>query len=121
MIQGSVYDAFAEQLAKHVAAFKTGNGLEEGVNIGPLINPAAISKVEELVEDAINKGAKAVLGGKRTKNVGAQFCEPTILTKVTEDMGIFSNEIFGLVAPLFRFKTEEVIAMVNDTPFGLAS
>lgn len=92
------------------------------MNIGPLINPAAISKVEQLVGDAMAKGAKALIGGSKASAAGAQFFEPTILTGVTEDMDIFSNEIFGPVAPLFKFKTEdEAVAMANNTPFGLAS
>lgn len=122
LVQEGVYDAFAEKLAKRVATFKTGDGFSEGVNIGPLINPAAISKVEQLVGDAIAKGAKALIGGAKATHAGAQFFEPTILTGVTEDMDIFSNEIFGPVAPLFKFKTEDdAVAMANNTPFGLAS
>jgi succinate-semialdehyde dehydrogenase / glutarate-semialdehyde dehydrogenase len=122
LVQEGVYDAFAEKLAKRVATFKTGDGFAEGVNIGPLINPAAISKVEQLVGDAMAKGAKALIGGSKATTAGAQFFEPTILTGVTEDMDIFSNEIFGPVAPLFKFKTEdEAVAMANNTPFGLAS
>ena len=102
--------------------FKTGDGFAEGVNIGPLINPAAIEKVENLVANAIDKGAKTLIGGSKATSAGAQFFEPTVLTDVTEDMDIFSNEIFGPVAPLFKFKTEEeAVAMANNTPFGLAS
>ena len=122
LVQEGVYDAFAEKLAARVASFKTGNGFAEGVNIGPLINPAAIQKVSELVTDAIDQGAHALVGGKVMDELGKQFFEPTILTNVTEDMAIFSNEIFGPVAPLFRFSTEEeAIAMANNTPFGLAA
>ncbi|QUX98029.1 succinate-semialdehyde dehydrogenase (NADP(+)) [Marinomonas sp. CT5] len=122
LVQEGIYDAFAEKLAKRVASLKTGDGFAEGVNIGPLINPAAISKVEQLVGDAIEKGAKALIGGSTAATAGAQFFEPTILTGVTEDMEIFSNEIFGPVAPLFKFKTEEeAVTMANNTPFGLAS
>jgi succinate-semialdehyde dehydrogenase/glutarate-semialdehyde dehydrogenase len=121
LIQEGVYDAFAEKLAKRVATFKTGDGFSDGVSIGPLINNAAISKVEQLVSDAIAKGAKTLIGGNKSA-VGERFYEPTILTGVTEDMDIFSNEIFGPVAPLFKFKTEEeAVAMANNTPFGLAS
>ncbi|NVK73817.1 MAG: NAD-dependent succinate-semialdehyde dehydrogenase [Oceanospirillaceae bacterium] len=122
LVQEGIYDAFAEKLAQRVASLKTGDGFAEGVNIGPLINPAAISKVEQLVGDAIEKGAKALIGGSTAATAGAQFFEPTILTGVTEDMEIFSNEIFGPVAPLFKFKTEEeAVTMANNTPFGLAS
>ncbi len=121
LIQEGVYDAFAEKLAKRVATFKTGDGFSDGVSIGPLINNAAISKVEQLVGDAIAKGAKVLIGGSKS-TAGERFFKPTILTGVTENMDIFSNEIFGPVAPLFKFKTEEeAVAMANNTPFGLAS
>ncbi|WP_417507387.1 NAD-dependent succinate-semialdehyde dehydrogenase [Marinomonas gallaica] len=122
LVQDGVYDAFAEKLAKRVAEFKTGNGFADGVNIGPLINKAAVNKVEELVNDAVSKGAKALIGGAKAEQAGEQFFEPTILTGVTPDMTIFSSEIFGPVAPLFRFSTEEeAVEMANNTPFGLAS
>lgn len=122
LVQDGVYDAFAEKLAKRVNEFKTGNGLEQGVNIGPLINQAAVAKVEQLVSDAVSRGARAITGGQKATAAGEQFYEPTILVDVAEDMDIFSNEIFGPVAPLFRFKTEEeAVAMANNTPFGLAS
>ena len=122
LVQEGVYDAFAEKLAARVASFKTGNGFAEGVNIGPLINSAAIQKVSELVTDAINQGAHALVGGKMMDELGKQFFEPTILINVSEDMAIFANEIFGPVAPLFRFSSEEeAIAMANNTPFGLAA
>jgi succinate-semialdehyde dehydrogenase/glutarate-semialdehyde dehydrogenase len=122
LVQDGVYDAFAEKLAKRVNEFKTGNGLEQGVNIGPLINQAAVAKVEQLVSDAVSRGARAITGGQKATAAGEHFYEPTILVDVAEDMDIFSNEIFGPVAPLFRFKTEEeAVAMANNTPFGLAS
>ncbi|AEF53107.1 NAD-dependent succinate-semialdehyde dehydrogenase [Marinomonas posidonica] len=122
LVQEGIYDAFAEKLAQRVSSFKTGDGFGEGVNIGPLINPAAISKVEQLVENALSNGAKALIGGSVSQEAGAQFFEPTVLTGVTEEMDIFSNEIFGPVAPLFKFKSEEeAVAMANNTPFGLAS
>lgn len=121
LVQEGVYDAFAEKLAARVASFKTGDGFGEGVTIGPLINDAAINKVNQLVGNALENGAKALIGGNKS-SVGERFYEPTILTDVTEDMDIFSNEIFGPVAPLFKFKTEEeAVAMANNTPFGLAS
>ncbi|MCB5162387.1 NAD-dependent succinate-semialdehyde dehydrogenase [Marinomonas algarum] len=122
LVQEGVYDAFAEKLAKRVATFKTGEGFSDGVTIGPLINVAAVNKVEELVKEAVDKGANVLIGGSRASSLGTQFFEPTILTGVTEDMAIFSNEIFGPVAPLFKFSTEEeAVAMANNTPFGLAS
>ena len=100
---------------------KVGAGTEEGVTTGPLINKAAVEKVEEHVADALKHGAKVVLGGKRHAR-GGNFYEPTILADVTQDMMVAREETFGPVAPLFKFKTEaEVIAMANDTPFGLAA
>ncbi|WP_417834799.1 NAD-dependent succinate-semialdehyde dehydrogenase [Thalassospira xiamenensis] len=121
LVQEGVYDAFAEKLAAAVARLRVGPGTEEGVTQGPLINTKAIEKVETLVNDAISCGAKAVLGGARAKP-GSNFFSPTILTGVTADMRIFSEEIFGPVAPLFRFRDEaDAIRMANDTPFGLAA
>ena len=120
-VQAGVYDAFAEKLAQQVKKMKVGAGTEEGVTTGPLINKAAIEKVEEHVADALKKGAKVALGGKRHQR-GGNFYEPTILTDVTQDMLVAREETFGPVAPLFKFKTEDdVIAMANDTPFGLAA
>ncbi|MGC2857759.1 NAD-dependent succinate-semialdehyde dehydrogenase [Novispirillum sp. DQ9] len=121
MVQDGVYDAFAEKLGKAVAALKVGAGTEDGVTQGPLINEAALRKVERLVDDARAKGATVVTGGKRADRDGT-FYEPTILTGVTPDMACFSEEIFGPVAPLYRFSTEdEAIRMANDTPYGLAA
>ncbi|AJD50571.1 succinate semialdehyde dehydrogenase [Thalassospira xiamenensis M-5 = DSM 17429] len=121
LVQEGVYDAFAEKLAAAVARLRVGPGTEEGVTQGPLINTKAIEKVETLINDAISCGAKAVLGGARAKP-GSNFFSPTILTGVTADMRIFSEEIFGPVAPLFRFRDEaDAIRMANDTPFGLAA
>ena len=120
-VQDKVYDAFAEKLAAEVRKMKVGPGTEAGVTTGPLINKAAVEKVEEHVADALGKGAKVVLGGKRHA-LGGNFFEPTILADVTQKMMVAREETFGPVAPLFRFKTEEeVIAMANDTPFGLAA
>ena len=120
-VQDGVYDAFAEKLAAKVAQFKVGPGTEKGVTIGPLIEEAAMKKVEEHIADALGKGAKVAAGGKRHA-LGGLFFEPTILTNVTSDMAVAREETFGPVAPLFRFKTDdEVIAMANDTEFGLAS
>ncbi len=121
LVQDKVYDAFAAKLAERVAKFKIGNGLEAGVTIGPLIDDAAVKKVEEHIADAVAKGAKVTLGGKRHA-LGGHFFEPTILADVTTAMKVTKEETFGPVAPLFRFKTEEeAIRMANDTEFGLAS
>jgi len=121
LVQASVYDAFAEKLAKAVQAINVGNGLEAGVTQGPMINAAAVAKVEELLGDALEKGAKVVTGGKRHAK-GELFFEPTIVTGVTTEMRVAREEIFGPVAPLFRFETEEdAVRMANDTEFGLAA
>jgi succinate-semialdehyde dehydrogenase/glutarate-semialdehyde dehydrogenase len=120
-VQAGVYDAFAAKLAAKVGQFKVGAGIEPGVTIGPLIESAAIAKVEEHIADATAKGATVALGGKRHA-LGGLFFEPTVLTGVTADMKVAREETFGPVAPLFRFETEaEAIAMANDTEFGLAA
>jgi len=120
-VQDAVYDQFAAKLAAEVKKMKVGAGTEEGVSTGPLINKAAIEKVEEHVADALAHGAKVIVGGKRHARAG-NFYEPTILANVTSQMMVAREETFGPVAPLFRFKTEEeVIAQANDTPFGLAA
>ena len=120
-VQAGVYDAFAEKLSAAVKKLKVGSGFEEGVNQGPLIDMAAVEKVEEHIADATSKGAKVVLGGKRS-DLGHSFFEPTVLTGVTQDMKVAREETFGPVAPLFRFETdEEVIGLANDTEFGLAA
>ena len=120
-VQDGIYEAFAEKFAAAAKAMKMGNGFDEGVVIGPLVEAAAVDKVEEHVQDAVTKGAKVVAGGSRS-DMGALFYEPTVLTEATRDMAIFREETFGPVAPLFRFKTEEeVIELANDTEFGLAS
>jgi succinate-semialdehyde dehydrogenase/glutarate-semialdehyde dehydrogenase len=120
-VQDAVYDAFAAKLAEKVKALKVANGTEPGAVLGPLIDDAALAKVEEHVADAKAKGAKVLLGGKRHA-LGGRFFEPTILTEVTKSMKVSNEETFGPVAPLYRFKDEaEVIAQANDTEFGLAS
>jgi succinate-semialdehyde dehydrogenase/glutarate-semialdehyde dehydrogenase len=120
-VQEGVYDAFAQKLAAEVAKMKVGPGTEQGVTTGPLINKAAVEKVEEHLADALKHGASVLTGGKR-HSLGGNFYEPTILTNVTKDMLVAKEETFGPVAPLFKFKTEEdVIAQANDTPFGLAA
>ena len=121
LVQDGVYDAFAEKLAAAVKKLKVGPGLEEGVSQGPLIDQAALEKVEEHVADATSKGAKVLLGGARHER-GGTFYQPTVLTDVTTQMKVTREETFGPVAPLFRFKTEEEgVALANDTEFGLAS
>jgi len=120
-VQDGVYDEFARKLAVAVGKLKVGDGREEGVTQGPLIEEKAVRKIEQHIEDAQAKGAKLLLGGKRHA-LGYSFFEPTVLTDVTSDMLVAHEETFGPLAPLFRFKTEdEVIAMANDTEFGLAS
>ncbi len=121
LVQDGVYDAFVEKLAAKVKALKVGNGSESGVTTGPLIDENAVAKVEEHVSDAVAKGAKVVVGGKR-HTLGGLFYEPTVLANVTTAMKVTVEETFGPVAPVFRFKTEqEAIAMANDTEFGLAA
>ena len=118
LVQEGVYDTFAEKLAVAVKNLKVGDGVEAGVTTGPLINKAAVAKVQEHIADAISKGAKLVVGGK---SMGGNFFEPTLLRDVTTDMAVAREETFGPVAPLFKFKTEEeAIAMANNTEFGLA-
>jgi len=120
-VHDKIYDAFAAKLADRVRALKVGPGTEPGVTQGPLINQEALDKVLEHVADATSHGAEIAIGGKRHA-LGGTFYEPTVLTGVTADMKIFSEETFGPVAPLFRFKTdEEVIELANRTEFGLAS
>jgi len=120
-VQDGVYDAFAEKMAAAVGELKVGSGFDDGISQGPLINAAAIEKVESLVADAVSKGAKVVVGGARHE-LGGTFYTPTILTDVTNDMACASEEIFGPVAPLYRFSDEaDVIEQANDTPYGLAA
>ncbi len=120
-VQDGVYDQFAKKLAEKVALLRVGPGTQSGVQIGPLIEPAALAKVQSHVDDAVKGGAKVVVGGK-AHALGGLFYEPTVMTEVTPGMLISREETFGPVAPLFRFKTEEdVIAMANDTDFGLAA
>ena len=119
-VQDGVYDAFAAKLTEKVKGFKVGPGTEPGVVIGPLIDENGVKKVEAHVADALSKGAKTVLGGKRHA-LGGLFFQPTVLTGVTPDMLVSHEETFGPVAPLIRFKTEEdAIRLANDTEFGLS-
>lgn len=120
-VQAGIHDAFVQRLAERVSSLKVGAGTQPGVEIGPLIDGAAVSKVRELLEDAKAKGATISLGGN-VHALGGTFFEPTIVTGTTREMAFFDEEIFGPVAPIFRFDSEEeVIALANDTPFGLAS
>ena len=120
-VQDGVYEAFAEKLTAAVAKLKVGNGMDPGVNQGPLIEEKAVEKVEHHIADALGKGARVLLGGKRHP-LGLTFFEPTVLADVTPQMLISDEETFGPVAPLFRFKTdEEAIALANATEYGLAS
>ncbi|WP_300730986.1 NADP-dependent succinate-semialdehyde dehydrogenase [Pseudomonas sp.] len=120
-IQDGVYDIFVEKLTAAVAKLSLGNGLEAGVTTGPLIDAKAMAKVQEHIDDAVSKGARVVLGGK-PHTLGGTFFEPTVLVDVPRNAAVAKEETFGPLAPLFRFKDEaDVIAMANDTEFGLAS
>ena len=120
-VQHGVYDAYAEKLVVAVKQLKVGNGLEPGVLQGPLIDEAAVEKAEDHISDAVSKGARVLLGGKR-HSLGHTFFEPTVLADVTAKMKVAREETFGPVAPLFRFyKDEEAVQLSNDTEFGLAS
>ena len=121
LVQDGVYDAFAERLAAKVAKLKVGPGPEKGIAQGPLINQAAVEKVEAHIADAVDKGARLVTGGAR-HDLGGTFFQPTVLAGVTTDMRVAREETFGPVAPLFRFQSEEeAVAMANDTEYGLAA
>jgi succinate-semialdehyde dehydrogenase/glutarate-semialdehyde dehydrogenase len=119
-VQDGVYDEFARKFAARVGQMKVGAGVEPDVLIGPLIEPAAVEKVERHVTDAVSQGAKVLLGGKRHER-GGLFFEPTVLTEVTRAMVVSREETFGPLAPLIRFSTEqEAIELANDSEFGLA-
>ena len=122
-VQEGVYDQFVEKFASKVRTAKVGNGFEDGVNQGPLIEEAALVKVQRHVDDAVAKGGRVVVGGKRLKSLGSgQFFEPTVVADATSDMLCAREETFGPFAPVFKFKTEqEAIDAANDTEFGLAS
>jgi succinate-semialdehyde dehydrogenase/glutarate-semialdehyde dehydrogenase len=120
-VEDGIYDAFAARLKDAVAALTVGDGMTPGVTIGPLINEAAVAKVERHVEDAVSRGAQVALGGARHA-LGGTFFEPTILTDVDPASALMREETFGPVAPLIRFHTEkDAIAQANDTEFGLAA
>ena len=121
LIQDGVYDEFTEKLMKAATGLKVGEGTDENVKVGPLISEGAANEVMSFIDDAVEHGAKVAAGGGRSE-LGPNFVNPTILTNVNERMRVFNEEIFGPVAPLFRFESEdEAIDMANDTPFGLAS
>ncbi|WP_043317339.1 NAD-dependent succinate-semialdehyde dehydrogenase [Microbulbifer sp. HZ11] len=121
LVQEGVYDEFAKKFSAAVSQLKVGNGTEEGTDVGPMINPGAVEDVKALVEDAVSKGAKTLNDGGPS-DMGECFYMPTVLGDADDTMRLFKEEIFGPVAPLFKFKTEqEAIQMANDTEFGLAS
>ncbi len=120
-VQDGVYDEFLERFSKSIKAMKVGDGLKGETQQGPLINMAAVEKVEEHLADAVSNGARIVVGGKRHE-LGGTFFEPTLVADVRQDMKVAKEETFGPLAPVFRFKTdEEVIGWANDTEFGLAA
>jgi succinate-semialdehyde dehydrogenase/glutarate-semialdehyde dehydrogenase len=120
-LQAGIYDRFAQRLAEVASNLKVGNGLDQDTKLGPLIEEKAVAKVEEHVRDAVSKGAKVVVGGKRIEGAGS-FYAPTVLTGIRSDMLVMHEETFGPVAPLMKFDTEEeVIRLANATEFGLAS
>jgi succinate-semialdehyde dehydrogenase/glutarate-semialdehyde dehydrogenase len=121
LVQDGVYDEFAAKLSQAVSGFRVGNGLEKGITIGPLIDQQAVAKVEEHIADALDKGARVVVGGKRHA-LGGTFFEPTVLADVTPAMKVSREETFGPVAPLYRFKDDgDAVRLANDTEFGLAA
>ena len=121
LVQSGIYDAFAAKLAGRVATMKVGPGTEDGVEIGPMINPAAIEKIERHVADALDKGARIIAQSEAVPE-GSQYARPAVLGEATTEMLLASEETFGPVAPLFRFETEEeAITIANGTPFGLAA
>lgn len=121
MVQSGIYDAFVEKFAVEVNQFQIGNGFAKDTTHGPIITEKAALEIDAKVQQAVSAGAKVVTGGK-ISDLGSQFYEPTILTEMTQDMRLFKEEVFGPVAPIFKFETEEqAIAMANDTEFGLAA
>ncbi|MBN9069999.1 MAG: NAD-dependent succinate-semialdehyde dehydrogenase [Rhizobiales bacterium] len=120
-VQAGIYDSFVKKLSEASAKLKVGPGLDAGVQQGPLIDEKAVEKVEEFIADASAKGGKVLTGGKRHA-LGGSFFEPTVIAGATTDMKFMKDEIFGPVAPVFKFETEEEgVALANDTEFGLAS
>jgi succinate-semialdehyde dehydrogenase / glutarate-semialdehyde dehydrogenase len=120
-VHESVAEQFAAKLAERMGSLKIGRGTEDGVEVGPLIDDDQRSKVAELVDDAVGKGARALVGGKAVEGAGS-FYEPTVLAGISDDARLLKEEIFGPVAPIATFTTEdEAIAAANDTEFGLVS
>jgi succinate-semialdehyde dehydrogenase/glutarate-semialdehyde dehydrogenase len=120
-VQSGIHDAFVERFAQAARNLRLGNGAEAGVDIGPLIDEAAVKKVETHLADATAKGARVVAGGRRAQ-LGGTFYEPTVITGVTRDMIVTQEETFGPLAPIYRFDDEaDVVAQANDTQFGLAA
>lgn len=122
LVQDSIYDAFIEKFTDEVSKFRVGDGMDESNTLGPLIEPKALTKVNQMVQDAVASGANIALGGEAMTELGPNFFQPTVLTNVTPDMRVFREEIFGPVAPVLRFTDEaQAIAMANDTEYGLAA
>jgi len=121
-VQAGVYEAFSEKLSAAVTALQSGNGFDTGVQIGPLINAGGVAKVQAQVNDAVSKGATVLVGGAEAPELGPNFYQPTVLSNVTADMDITTQETFGPVAPLYKFETEqEAVDAANDTNVGLAA
>ena len=121
LVQGGVYDSFAEKLAEASSKLVVGPGLEGETQQGPLIDAAAVAKVEEHIQDAVDKGATVIQGGKRHP-LGGNFFEPTVIANVNTQMKVAREETFGPLAPIFRFETDdEAVQLANDTEFGLAA
>lgn len=122
LVQEGVFDAFTEKLVAAVKKLKMGNGADDGVTIGPLINDDAFDKVSAIVKQATSNGAEVLIGGDGTTAEGENFYQPTVLVNVNDTMDVYNEEIFGPIAPIFKFKTEEeAIRIGNDTPFGLSA
>lgn len=120
-IQENIFDEFVEKFGRSINAIKMGNGAQPDITAGPLINKPQFQKVSSIVEDALTKGAKAVVGGKPASAMGNLFFEPTLLVNINRDMRVFNEEVFGPVATVIKFNSEEeVIKMANDTRRGLA-
>jgi succinate-semialdehyde dehydrogenase/glutarate-semialdehyde dehydrogenase len=121
LVQDSIYDVFVEKFLRCVRDLKVGDGFTPGINIGPLINTAAVEKIEEHIGDALRHGARLLIGGKR-HSLGGNFFEPSVLTECTPAMRLAHEESFGPITPVFRFSSEaDAIALANRTPFGLAA
>lgn len=121
LVQEGIYDKFIKELTGHISDIKMGDGFQEGVTTGPLINKAQFDKVSEIVEDAVSKGAKALVGGKAASHLGPLFYQPTLLVDIKENMRVYKEEVFGPVAVIIKFKTEEEgLRIANNTERGLA-